>query len=88
MAYKVGLDLLPVWKAESEKLQTCWPEEQLSIFLAEIIVTWDVVTELEDHIDAGGEEVVELGDPGSLHRHQSLLAVHVLLLQLRVLKQE
>ena len=57
-----------MWKAKGEKLETGWSEEQLPVLLAEIIVAGDLVAELEDDVNGGGEEAVELWDPGGLHR--------------------
>ena len=76
----------PVWKAKGEKLETGWSEEQLPVLLAEIVVAGDLVAELEDDVDGGGEEAVELWDPGRLHRDQPLLGLELLLLQLHVLQ--
>ena len=84
--YYSVLTYWPVWKAKGEKLETGWSEEQLPVLLAEIIVAGDLVAELEDDVNGGGEEAVELWDPGGLHCDQPLLGLELLLLQLHVLQ--
>ena len=76
----------PVWKAEGEKLKTRGSEEELSVLFAEVIVARDLVAELTDHVNGGGQQVVELGDASSLHRDQPVLGLQLLLLHLYILK--
>ena len=75
-----------MWKAKGEKLKTRGSEEELPVLFAEIIVAGDLVAELTDHVNGGGQQVVELGDASSLHRDQAILGLQLLLLHLDILQ--
>ena len=78
----------PVWKPEGEKLKTGGSEEQLPVLSAQVTVAGDLVAKLADHVNRGGEQVVELGDAGGLHRDQPVLGVKLFLLDLDILKMK
>ena len=64
--FAVWLDrMLPVGKSECKKLKAGRLKQQVPVLVGEVGYPGDAVAEVADHVDGGGEQVVELGD---LHR--------------------
>ena len=78
----------PVRQPEGEQLETGGAEEKVPVLPAQLAPARDALAEPVDHINAGGENVVELGDPGRLQRDQPALALLLLLSQLSILQSK
>ena len=68
----------PVGEPECKKLKAGRLKEQVPVLVGEVGYPGDAVAEVADHVDGGGEQVVELGDLHRLVLHEARFGLKVL----------